>query len=194
MKSDVYELNSLETDFRQIPAEAERVAVYSKLDAKSAMRLRLLAEEMICMLPQLLIYGKGKFWIENKGRRFDLRLRVYPDRMEDTDRDQILSVSKSGKNAAAVGIVGRICAAVEAAMSDRAKFARNDPVGAYMADISAQTGTMAWSLVTYRNTVNKDESAEAWDELEKSILANLADDVTVGLLSGKVDITVTKEF
>ncbi|MCR5142758.1 MAG: hypothetical protein K6C68_09570 [Ruminococcus sp.] len=61
MRSDIYELDRLSSDYRAIPAEAEKVAVYNGLDKKSTLRLRLLAEEMICMLPQLLIYGKGRF-------------------------------------------------------------------------------------------------------------------------------------
>ena len=38
------------------------------------------------------------------------------------------------------------------------------------------------------------EKQEAWDELEKSIIAKLADDVIVGVLGGKVDIVVKKKF
>ena len=38
------------------------------------------------------------------------------------------------------------------------------------------------------------DHAEEWDELEKSVIANLADDVTVGVLNGKVDMVVRKKF
>ncbi len=35
---------------------------------------------------------------------------------------------------------------------------------------------------------------ERWDELEKSVIANLADDVSVGIVGTTVEMTVTKAF
>ena len=201
MRSDIYELDRLSSDYRAIPAEAEKVAVYNGLDKKSTLRLRLLAEEMICMLPQLLIYGKGRFWIENKGSSYELHLSVTPYDMNASDRDKILSVSKSGKNAAVKGIIGKICASVEIMLENKAKLAVTDPYGFYAmgaASIDPITDEMAWSLMNYINAFDSEEEkqnrSEAWDELEKSIIANLADDVVVGVLNGKVDIVVKKKF
>ena len=56
---------------------------------------------------------------------------------------------------------------------------------------------MAWSLLSYKEDVDGssgEDKDEAWDELEKSIIAKLADDVIVGVLNGKADITVKKSF
>ena len=42
-----------------------------------------------------------------------------------------------------------------------------------------------------------DESAEAsaaWDELEKSIVANIADDIKVKIIGKKVEMIVSKAF
>ena len=39
-----------------------------------------------------------------------------------------------------------------------------------------------------------EEAAEAWDELEKSIVANLADDVSVKIEGSYVQIAITKAF
>ena len=50
-----------------------------------------------------------------------------------------------------------------------------------------------WTLANYRQNVSK-EKDEEWDELEKSIIANIADDVQVGLQGSKVEITVKKTF
>ena len=97
MVSDVYTLTRFQTDFRAMPEETERTARYDRLDARSALRLRLLAEEMICMLPQLLIYGKGRFWIEAENKCYSLRLQVTPE-SSDFDADKVISVSGSGRN------------------------------------------------------------------------------------------------
>lgn len=203
MKSDKYVLERLESDYRAIPAEAEKVAAYNGLNEKSTMRLRLLAEELICMLPQLLIYGKGAFWIENSGMEYELHLTVTPYDKNEFDRDKVLGVSTTGKNAAATGIIGKICASVEAMMADRAKLAKEDPYSFYMMgsvgnSMGSYTDGMAWSLMHYKNAfddeVQQQKNKEAWDELEKSIIANLADDVIVGLRGGKIDIVVKKNF
>ena len=55
--------------------------------------------------------------------------------------------------------------------------------------------SLQWSLRYYAQNVKKDaENKEAWDELEKSVIANLADDVIVGVKGNQVDIIVRKEF
>ena len=38
-----------------------------------------------------------------------------------------------------------------------------------------------------------DDTIEEWDELEKSIIANLADDVTVGINGNNVEMIITKK-
>lgn len=201
MKSDKYVLEQLESDYRAIPAVAVKVAEFNGLDKKSTMRLRLLAEEMICMLPQLLIYGKGAFWIESSGRDYELHLTVTPYDKNEFDRDKVIKVSTSGKNAAATGIIGKICASVETMMADRAKLAKEDPYSFYMMGtmgfMGSYTDDMSWSLANYRNAFDDEvqqKQKEAWDELEKSIIANLADDVIVGVRGGKIDIVVKKKF
>ena len=200
MKSDVYVLDHLESDYRAIPAEAEKVAQYNGLNRKNTMRLRLLAEE-ICMLPQLLIYGKGSFWIENSGKDYELHLTVTPYDSNEFDRKKVIGVSKNGKNAAAVGIIGKICASVDVMLERRAKRAESEPYGFYMmglANMDPMSYDMAWSLKSYKNAFDSEEEkqnkAEEWDELEKSVISNLADDVIVSVLGGKVNITVKKRF
>ena len=57
----------------------------------------------------------------------------------------------------------------------------------------------AWSLSRYKTSVTEDrdtkkEAEEAWDELEKSIIANIADDVIVGIKDNYVTLTVVKKL
>ncbi len=197
MISDIYTLTRFQTDFREIPEETERTARYEQLDSRSALRLRLLAEELICMMPQLLIYGKGSFWIESHKKCYTLRLQVTPD-AADFDTSKVIAVSSSGKNASAKGIVGRMTAAVEQLLAARQKKRSADPYGAMSSGFCDYDEQTIWSLQEYKNGFDsedkKKQKAEEWDELEKSIIANLADDVTVGVLGGKVDIAVKKQF
>ena len=197
MKSDIYTLESLESDFRAIPAEAEKVAGYNGLDDKSTRRLRLLSEEMICMLPQLLIYGKGQFWIENEGRNYELHLHVKPDDTDSFDREAVIGVSTNKKNAAAKGIISKICCMVETMLDENAKIAKENPYGFSMAYSPAYPGGMTWSLLSYRNALSEPESnerSEEWDELEKSIISKLADEVKVWLENDSTQVVIERYF
>jgi hypothetical protein len=49
-----------------------------------------------------------------------------------------------------------------------------------------------WTLSKYRDSVKNEE--EPWDELEKSIIANVADDVVVSVKGKQVEIVILKDF
>ena len=51
-----------------------------------------------------------------------------------------------------------------------------------------------WSLEQYKVSVKQDEQPEEWDELEKSIIASVADDVFVGVKGSVADIVIVKKF
>ena len=184
-------------ELEAIFTEVEKCAAYHQLNQTATLRLRLLAEEMVEMLPSLLENAEGSFWLENNGKKFELHLSVKANRVDLDARDKLIAISTSGKNAAAVGIMGKIRAAAEtmllasqdvAGLVDFADMDNLDMVasGAY---------SLQWSLRYYAQNVKKDaENKEAWDELEKSVIANLADDVIVGVKGNQVDIIVCKEF
>lgn len=194
MKSDVYRLEKNMTDFQRIPSEAERVASYNSLDERQARRLRLLSEELIGMLPELLGFGRGEFWIENKGKRFELHVSVTPDSVLDLDKDRILSVSSSGENVATKGIMNKIRVAAEMMLMTYGETTTEYQCDFY--DMGMVTDlhhySSAWSLNSYKEQASG--QSEEWDELEKSIIANLADDVIVGVTGKKVEIVVVKNF
>lgn len=192
MKSDVHVLTNTMEDFRIIPEEAEKIAVYNNLDERESRRLRLLSEELIGMLPELLEYGTGEFWIENTGKNYELHVSLSVENFMNIDRDKLLSVSKSGKNAAAVGVINKIRIAAELMMIGYAEASMYEGVDFYEMGVMNQylDYTHAWSLDSYREQAKQPE----WDELEKSIIAKLADDVVVGIIGNKVDIVIKKKF
>ena len=82
-------------------------------------------------------------------------------------------------------------------LANNAKNAKEDPYGYFALGLTEYSDSIAWSLLNYRDSFDSAaqiEKREAWDELEKSIIANLADDVIVGVLGDKVDIVVKKKF
>lgn len=192
MKSDVHVLTNTMDDFRIIPEEAEKIANYNNLNEHDSRRLRLLAEELIGMLPRLLAYGNGEFWIENSGKNYELHVMLKVENFMNIDRDKLLSISKSGKNAASVGIINKIRIAAELMMIGYAEASMYEGMDFYEMGVMNQylDYSRAWSLNNYRGQAKQLE----WDELEKSIIAKLADDVVVGIIGNKVDIAIKKKF
>ena len=193
MRSNVCKLTKSMEDFSVIPEEAEKTAIYNNLTEKQATRLRLLTEELICMLPELLEFGSGEFWIENEGTKYELHVALKVENYFNIDRDKVLSVSKSGKNAAATGVKNKIRIAMELMMIGYAEASMYEGVDFYEMGMMSEymNYNNAWSLNQYKHETNDKKS---WDELEKSIIAKLEDDVVVGIIGNNVDIVVKKDF
>ncbi len=200
MKSNVCKLPKGTADFdslSEILRETEKCAVYNGLEKKEAGLLRLLSEELVEMLPGLLSFTSGEFWISTEGKSFELHTTLTPDEaMTSLRREEILKVSSSGKNTAAKGIVAKIRLAAELMLIDYNEVASILPVSEqsmYEMGIGSLASINFWSLETYRKQAEK-KQGEEWDELEKSIIANIADDVLVGITGKSVEIVVKKNF
>lgn len=178
MKLNLCTLQQNAKQLDEIFTEVDRCAAHDVLSRKRWLQLRLLAEELTGVLPSLLKWSKGVFWLENEGSRYELHVSLNTSIGSVEQRDQLLALSTSGKNAAAVGIMGKIRCAIERAAL--AKQAENS------------TGVSEWTLKNYRAQAPGTQGK--WNELERSIIANLADDVIVSISKENVDITVIKTF
>ncbi len=206
MKSNICKLNEDLACLKAVLAEVEKVTTYNGLENKKALRLRLLAEELCGMLPGLTQNFSGEFWAENDGDDYELHVELKADDMNIDLRDELISVSKSGKNAAAKGVMGKIRAVAEIML-----LVASDPTlsvpceefydyyGYNMGDgyidstTAAQTGYVySWSLCNYKTAV--EEKEDEYAELERSIVAKLADDIIVGVRGKNVEIVVKKSF
>ena len=207
MKSNICKLNKDLTCLEAVLAEVEKVTTYNSLEDKKALRLRLLAEELCGMLPGLIENFSGKFWAENDGDDYELHVELKADDMNIDLREELISISKSGKNAATKGIMGKIRAVAENML-----LAASDPTlqalpagefydyhgynmgfGYIDPAIAAQTGYVySWSLFNYKTAV--EEKEDEYAELERSIVAKLADDIIVGVRGRNVEIVVKKSF
>ena len=203
MKTDICTISSDKATFNVIFTEVEKSAEYNKLPKKQALQLRLLAEELVGMLPELLEVGDGKFWIENDGNDFALHASIKAERLSMFDKEDILSLSKSGKNAASKGIINKIRLVAEGMLDGYLEAAKVSGGGEYydLYDMGVCSANAyddrwlhAWSLSSYKEYAGDNKDGDAWDELEKSIIANLADDVIVGVIGRNVDIIIKKKF
>jgi len=199
MKSNSCKLVQGEAISEAMLKEVKKSAVYNDLSAKETLKLTLLAEEMIGMIPNLADGYEGEFWIENTGKKYELHASLNMDEYTLSTDEKLLSVSKSGKNAAAKGIVGKIRSVIDkmSVPGDAAMFVDYGAYSGGMIDYDLGYAH-CWSLYQYQNAVagaqDSTEKAEAWDELEKSVITKISDDVIVGIKGRKVDIIVKKAF
>ena len=207
MKSNICKLNRDLTCLEEVLNEVEKVTNYNGLEDKKSLRLRLLAEELCGMLPELIENFSGEFWAENDGDNYELCVKLKVEDMNIDLRDELISVSKSGKNAAAKGVMGKIRAVAETMLLVASDPTLSVPCGDFYdyhgynmgfgyidPSIAYETGyAYSWSLYNYKMVVEEKEK-DAYDELERSIVAKLADDIIVGVRGTNVEIVVKKSF
>ncbi len=184
------------------------------LSAKEALRLRLMTEELLGLLAGITDNEyMAQFWLEGNSGKCVLHLSG-ETRMTTDRRAELLASATSRKNSAAVGIMGKIRDMIDVSLLSlndvgwSGAITADQPVSAfYSAGMETSTYAMdmyVWTLRNYReNMMNSDNQDQPeteedvytpWDELERSLIANLADDVRVSVRSDKVDIEVTKAF
>lgn len=198
MISNVCKIEKGTKDLAAILRESEKVAVYNELDAKQTMQLRLLSEELDGMLPELVGDFDGKFWIEFEQGLCKVKASITIEELSLESKEQLIGVAKNKKNAAATGIVGRIRSAVENIFIDPDLAESLSMSSGALTIIPGYYPEMDyshfWSLNQYKNSVSKAEEKSAWDELEKSVIASVADDIIVGIKGKQADIIIVKKF
>ena len=193
MKTDVITISSSGENMEAALQQAEKTAAYKGLTGKNALHLRLLTEEMMGMMRSIAGNVEGKFWIEDEDGAYQLHLKVHTS-MDEQKREKLLSASSSGINEASRGIMGKLRAFFEPA-EDNPLF-----VTSMMSDGPEGLNDMNWSMYAYREqlerymTEQRDGAAEAWDELEKSVVSHVADDVKVSIRGRDVEMIICKKM
>lgn len=204
MKTEIVSIFSSGDGRNEALELAERTGAYCGLDNKSVLRLRLLSEELIELIRSLSEDLKGDFWLETKDKNVEIHLKTEIP-MDLQTRNELLAVSSSGKNSAAKGLIGKIreMIAIKTLPEDPdSKYMEQQALGLLSLGYQMGTygaGTYSWSMNTYISQIDKadfniDETKEAKDELEKSIVANLADEVKVNIVNSDVEATIYKSF
>ena len=197
MKSNICKIENGTKDLAAILKESERVAEYNGFTHKQALQLRLICEEIDGMLPYINDDFDGDLWIEYENGVCKVNVSVKIPELNIDKKEKLIDIATNRKNSAAVGIVGKIRSAIENF------FLCDSAVGVF-----SSSGTLVsvhgyseyvdysyfWSLGEYRSNVKKEETSEDWDELERSVIASVADDVLVGIKGKQADIIIVKKI
>ncbi|MCR4688737.1 MAG: hypothetical protein K5745_04195 [Saccharofermentans sp.] len=176
-----------------------RTAAYCDMDRKQALRLRLLSEEILGFLSSFEEAQTGDFWLETVEGNVEIHLATDIP-MDLQTRRELLAVSSSGKNSAATGFMGMIREMVDKLTlpDDPETKAQTDQMLGLMqlgAHMNNYAGGYTWAMSTYQQDVDAaPEAAAEKDDLEKSIVANIADEVKVNIVKSNVEIVISKAF
>lgn len=205
MKSERCRLNGTPDCVESALGETERFAKSCDLPPKKVLHLRLLAEETLGMMNGLLSVRDGEFWVEKNNDGYKLHAQARTRNITELATKRLLEASTSGENDCYKGISGKICRALDWLIAVQRTDAGDEPLvfdannkqvltDAYaweMAEtLASATGAAQWSFSQYIAREKLDLKDEQWDELERSVLSNLADDICIGVRDHDVFITV----
>ena len=199
MKTDVITVSHRGGEINKALIQAEKVAVYKELSPKGALHLRLLTEELMGLMRSITGEPEGVFWIEDTDGVYQLHLRVRTQ-LDADKRDKLLSTASSGKNESAKGLMGRLRDFLSRAGSIDGSQPPSPLLlpGVYESTSSALD--WEWSMTAYQNELSvlvgkKDPAAcEMWDELEKSVVVHVADEIKVSIRGPEAEMTILKKL
>ena len=181
-------------------AETEHMSDYLNLSRKNKLHIRLLTEEMLGMAAEIGGEFDAEFWVETEGKTYRLCLEAEMNKMSTQKKDKLISVSTSGKNASDKGFMSKLKNVFEMYWlfvkntEDYDKDMSLTALEYFPSSICSSKGLVTnLQLADLGNQKERDNNEE-WDELEKSIVANIADDVSVGVKGETVALVITKKL
>jgi len=200
MKTDVIKVSPQGSGIGTAVKQVDFITDYKGLDHKSSLHLRLLTEEMMGMVRSITGADSGDFWIEDEDGVYQLHLRVETV-LTSAKREMLLAASTSGKNESARGLMGAIRDFFDrSADADVAQFTNPLMLSGIYDQATTPTLEWEWSMTRcqdelYSKVQHNDAGAiAAWDELEKSVVAHVADDVKVSIRGPKVEVIIIKKL
>ena len=202
MRTAKIKVNSLGYGMEKALDEVESFSCGMGFGERSARRARLLAEETMSMVRAIVEDFSADFWMEGSPDG-SCELHLLAEAMMNYDKKQeLIGASSKQRNEASVGIMGKIKDFIEDSlynMKDGATVSVGDMHCMSMGGVGIVPDAYMWSLEQYREDVEKkaDEDAEmeaALDELEKSIVANIADDIQVAVEGNHIEMIIRKKF
>ena len=160
------------------------------------------------MLKEMTGEYSAVIWFEKYKNQCCIRLTAKTE-MDINKKKNLLDMSFDGTNSLVKGFMGKVRDVIEngALGYNNVMKLQQEYGGGYVqygtmgmyssTEGMADTGIM-WSLCEYRSSLSDEMEnvsvKEAWDELEKSIVAKLAKDVVVGVKGDRVDMTIVYDI
>lgn len=208
MVSDKFMVNSDAGRMAAARFAVDNYAWHAGLDKRDTLRLNLLVEETLGMVKAMVDDFYGRLWFSGDDSVCEIHLEATAD-MDSDRKQELLSVSSSGRNAAAKGFMGMLGDVISGALHNIGRavdmsYGDSAVSGNFIGTAGVESPnlydmTPVWTLDQYRANLEKgrlesDALEQAKQDLEKSIVANLADDIVVGVKGDRIELVITKRF
>lgn len=173
MHTDHVKIGNVEKDLDRVYRIFDEFVKKMGFDKRNERRFRLLTEEVLRIAKVIVREATLDTWFEGEGDEAKIFLTV-DNRFNVDDREKILSLSSSGKNSAEMGFFDKLLAI----------FVADDPTD------------KTWSLQSYREELLEKRktdaySQEAWDDLERSVIAGLSENIEVSVYDEVIKLVAT---
>lgn len=193
-KSLVCPLSMAEKDRKRILNETENFADYIKLGSKDRIHMLLLTEELLGMQETLVGANQGSFWLEASGNSYEIHLNAKAA-ISERSGAMLVETSSDKKNAAYKGMSGKLRQVFDVMTNPKALSGGS---GAYAlgTEIEMTAGfafgaeQCEWSYKEFQSELEREKIIDSWDGLEYSVLAKLAEDITVSVRNDQAEIIV----
>ncbi len=176
MKSKTIAIHPSGNGFIDAGQETEQAAEILGLTKEETLNLCLITEEMLSMLRSVAGELNAEFYLEGDGKAVKLHLSAR-QKLGNVQRGELIKSTSSGTNDAAQGFLGKLREVFVQALSVGKDIDRYYSSDSYRADITDAV-----------------ISTPKWDRFERSVLLALADNVSISIRGGIVDLTVSKQF
>ncbi len=207
MKTETIKVTNQGNGMEEALTMSEKAGQNSGLTRKELLRLRLLSEELFTLVRSIAGDPEVYYWMEYENKRFVIHLDA-DVKLTQKMYNEFLDVSTHGKNDAVRGLMANIKNMIFLMTLPHSHTPTEESLGAMKmgspASRYAGSGAYHWSLKQYRATLENIDTEEetyddeiyaaALDDLEQSILAVLADEISVSITGTHVAITIFKSF
>ena len=199
MKTDIIKVSTGTNRIGEMLELADKVAVFEGLTGKSALHLRLLTEEMAGLMRSITGENEGTFWIEQENGEYQLHLRVQTI-LNSERKERLLDASSSGKNESAKGLMGRLRDIFDRSGDEDVVTYSNPLFLSGSLDYSSTPMLdWEWTMSKYETELasrikDDEEARKAWDELEKSVVHSVADEVRVSIKGQRAEMIIYKKL
>lgn len=192
MKSKTCKLSSFNDDIPRniILTEVETFCDEGNIGEKDRLHLRLISEEIMDVLPKLLSFCDGELWLERTGDMVEVHAAIYADRPDKEYRERLQALTGHHEKKGAVSFFDKI-------RNETAKWLEK-----ILLREKDFRDSEYWSLLGYKEEAdggddllpigNDGKNSDRMTRIERSVITNIADDVTVKIRGHLVDIVVKK--
>ncbi|MDD2648971.1 MAG: hypothetical protein PHI27_09745 [Eubacteriales bacterium] len=196
MKSDVILVDR--KNISTILDKVEAIALYAGMNRRDSSNMCLLAEEIITSVSHIMDVSESRLWMETSDEKFEIHMQI-DALVTEENKKKFLEISKSGVNTKPRGFLARLGMALDNLFfSEDAAIAADgmELLGCETSYAGAFSGGYRFSYRSYISEVEsrQPEERDELEGIEKTIIENIADDITVTARSHSVEIAAYKNL